>query len=208
MATGNAYESLLPEAKVEMDKAKGLTALNLYTEAGVRVGRAVEAGLYAFARDIGAPVTDMRLQSLIRARNKLAECEVSILKEKSIEQVKGLAHVAKFLSQAIAVLAEDISTRDGLPTDEPKRTGALLNEIAQLTGDEVLARKVKSERAPLAEIMAWRNHAAHADPAGGTRELDEAGYMELEAKAESLLNSLSGYRVGARSAAAATGVGA
>ena len=208
MATSNAYESLLPEAKEEMDKAKGLAASNLYTEAGVRVGRAVEAGLYSFARDIGAPVKDMRLKSLTKAQDQLIQSEVAILKEKSIEKVKGLAHVAKSLSQAIAVLAEDISARDGQPTDEPKRTVALLKEIAHLTTDVALARKVRSETAVLTEIMGLRNHAAHADPAGGARELDEAGYLELEAKAELLLNSLSGYMVGARSAAAATGVGA
>jgi hypothetical protein len=188
---------LLPSAAIEYEKACKLHDAGFLTEAGLRLGRAVEAALYSIAREMDVSLTDKVIKDIEKVQDGLTAKSSTIMRRsKDASQVRGLADVSKLLSEAIASLIGDESLRMGIPSKEPKRTGALFSDLLQLLDDEDKKNKLNRHRGLLGPIMDVRNKAAHADPSGNPRELSVEEYRELLGVVDEFLTALVHIAIG------------
>jgi hypothetical protein len=196
-----ALRDLLPASASEYEKAGRLHEAGFVTEAGLRLGRAVEAAVYSIARDLGVSLTDKVIKDIEAIRNTLNAKSINIMrKSQDVSQVRQLADVSKSLSEAIAFLIGDDKLREGEPTVEPRRQDALVRELIQLVEGKETKAKLKRQQNVLGSIRDARNKAAHADPSGVPRELVAEEYQKLHEDVEEFLNVLVRIAIGIRAA--------
>src|SRR5687768_5889266 len=100
-----ALRDLLPAAAREYERADVLHEAGFVTEAGLRLGRAVEAALYSIARDLDVSLTDKVIGDIEAIRKTLQDQGIDIMrKAQDVDPVRRLAEVTKSLSEAIAYL--------------------------------------------------------------------------------------------------------
>jgi adenine-specific DNA methylase len=193
----SAYEATLgPSVVHELNHARTLANDGSYTEAGLRVGRAVEAGLYSAASELQIDLTNRSIAYLDRIQNALRSAQVTIMRKRTSDEVRSLANVSKNLSEAIAQLAENELLRGGELDDSPRANEQLFRELLQLITDDTRRSHLESHKAVLEIIRVKRNHAAHPALDGSERELAKTDYEELLEGAELFLEALSEAVVG------------
>jgi len=196
-----ALRDLLPAAGREYEKADMLYEAGFVTEAGLRLGRAIEAALYSIARDLDVSLTDKVIEDIEAIRKTLRDRGIDIMrKAQDGSQVRRLAEVSKSLSEAIASLIGDDKRREGAPAMEPRRVEAQVRELIQSAADDLTKAKLKRQQGVLASIRDARNKAAHADPSGGVRELAAEEYEVLLASVKEFLGVLIYIAIGVRAA--------
>lgn len=155
---------------------------NYYTEATLRLGRALEAGIYAVARlmDIDLTATAKVNYELEGVQSKLEEAQDKIWLSRSPENIALLADVMKNLSDAMATLVQS-------PNEQLTKTGKIqarsnLKLYSGLTSkilDPDLKAKLRAETIQVKRIQDVRNSAAHAALDGSEREIGEDDFQEL-----------------------------
>jgi hypothetical protein len=194
-----ALGDLLPAASREYEKADRLYRLGFVTEAGLRLGRTVEAALYSISRDLDVSLSEKVIEDIEVIRKTLQDKGIGIMrKAQDASEVRRLAEVSKSLSEAIAFLIGDGKRREGVPLAEPRRVDGLVRELIQLAPNEDTKAKLKRQQSVLRSIRDARNKAAHADPLGQSRELGPAEYDELLASVAEFLNVLVYIAIGVR----------
>jgi len=195
----SVLRDLLPAAATEYEKASNLHDSGFVTEAGLRLGRAVEAALYSIARDLDVSLTDKVIEDIENIRKALAAKSVVIMRKAGdANQVRSLSDVSKSLSEAIASLIEDDNLRMGAPSTEPRRIDALLRDLLQVLENADTKAKLNRQQSVLMAIRVARNKAAHADPSGYPRELSEEEYQGLFSAVKEFLAALVNISIGVR----------
>jgi hypothetical protein len=162
----------------ELGEAQARSESGLYTEAVMRLGRATEATLYAVARKFGINLL-LHIPQLAALQKAVRGIEVSILKNREASEVKKLADISKQLSQAIATLMENESSREGTSGDRPRGNDSILAELIEALSDADAKRRLGRTKGLLTKIMTERNSGAHASPDGTRRETDPGKFPEL-----------------------------
>lgn len=192
-----AFSDLLPASEREYERSESLAQDGYWTEAALRLGRAVEASLYEVASAANILLTDTIIAELQPLIKSLKENEVQIIRNFADGQrVRRLAKVALRLSEAIADLTADPNKRSGIPKNLPRQPESLLREISQSTGVSFLKNNLESEQATLREILKLRNNAAHADLNGEIRELSESDYEHMKMNVNDFLGTMCRIMIG------------
>ncbi len=163
----------------ELDRAELLAARGFYTEAGLRLGRVIEASLYSIADELGVDLTNRSIEKLANLRDSLRQYEVQIMKRRTVDEVRQLANTSKRLSEAIVLLAQDELLRQGVRDEDPRPNEQLFRELLIKVVDDTVRQRLETNRELLRTIQNQRNTAAHAAVDGSERELDEADYGDL-----------------------------
>lgn len=190
---------LMPASAREFDLACRLQEAGFLTESGLRLGRAVEAGLYAVARELVLPLTDTVVREIEHLCSGLREKGHEIMRgPEDASKVRQLADVSKNLSEAIAYLVEYPERRKGVPRDAPRRSEALAREMIKLVPEVSLKAQLGRQKLVLRDIQDARNNTAHADIDGGARELSTDEYQKLRKDVEEYLLTLCKVMIGIR----------
>lgn len=194
---------LAPQVAWELSQAALLSKKGLYTEAGMRLGRAVESCLYFTARELALDLEDRIIEEFGNLRDQLRQREVEILRGQSNKEVEDLVDVASKVARLIYTLAAEASSRQGQPSTNPKRTEALLKEMLQAVGknDKDKAAKLGKHLSVLRGIQTRRNQAAHASISGEARELGVGELTDMGRDVDRLIHDLLFVCLGARSSA-------
>jgi uncharacterized membrane-anchored protein YhcB (DUF1043 family) len=166
------------EVRRSVELAKG----EFYTEATLRLGRALEAGIYAVARlmNIDLTATAKVNYELESVQSKLEEAQDKIWLSRSPDNIALLTDVMKKLSDAMATLIQS-------PNEQLKKTGKtqarsnskLYLSLADKVTDSYLKNRLRSTMTQVIKVQNIRNNAAHAALDGSEREIDKADFEEL-----------------------------
>lgn len=166
------------EVRRSMELAKG----EFYTEATLRLGRALEAGIYAVARlmNIDLTATAKVNHELESVQSKLEEAQDKIWLSRSPDNIALLTDVMKRLSDAMATLLQS-------PNEQLAKTGKiqarsnlkLYSSLINTVTDPALKTKLGLGKIKVKEIQDIRNNAAHAALDGSEREIDKTNFQEL-----------------------------
>ncbi len=178
--------SFFPSAPRELEAARALAAARHFTEAGLRLGRGLEACLYDAARMLNLQITDRVLANLEGLRETLRGDMIGILRHGSSESVRRLANAASGLSIAIATLSESAAARAGVASETPRNPEAIFRDLLAMSPGKSFRRKLESHQASIREVRILRNAAAHASLHGLPNELSEQEYLRM-------LGSLDGF---------------
>lgn len=166
----------------ELTAAKSLSESEMYTEAGLRLGRCIEASLYSLARASNVDLQDRILPELKSTKDKIKQAEVRILRKSSLNEIQHLAEASKHLSLAIAKLSQSAHSALGESADEPKKLNSLLGELIGALGDSGnsdAARQLREFQPLLGRLTQIRNTAAHASLDGSSREIAADEFQEF-----------------------------
>lgn len=166
------------EVRRSVELAKG----EFYTEATLRLGRALEAGIYAVARlmDIDLTATAKVNYELESVQLKLEQAQDKIWLSRSPDNIALLTDVMKRLSDAMATLIQS-------PNEQLKKTGKtqarsnskLYLSLSDKVADSYLKNRLSSTMSQVIKVQNVRNSAAHAALDGSEREIDKANFEEL-----------------------------
>lgn len=166
------------EVRRSVELAKG----EFYTEATLRLGRSLEAGIYAVARlmDIDLTATTRVNRELESVRRELEKAQDKIWLSRSPDNIALLADVMKKLSDAMVALIQPpneqlIKTEKIQARPNIKLYSDLINKVA----NPALKTKLGLGKNKVKEIQNIRNSAAHAALDGSEREIDKTNFQEL-----------------------------
>jgi hypothetical protein len=185
-------------AAYEAQRAKELEESGLYTEATMRLGRAVEASLYAAAAEFEVSVVAKSIEILANLGKSLRNAEINVMRKKSSEEVRSLSNLSKRLAEAIAQLAEDESARGGIDNDSPRPNEQIFRDIVQALSEPPAKRRLEAKNLLLREIQDARNAGAHASLAGHLREIDKTEFDRVTSLVNEFLGSLFEVVLGER----------
>ena len=175
----------------EMKMSALLVKEGCYTEAALRLGRALEAGIYELANLMEIDLTARVIPELDSIQQQIQEAQVKILSTQSAQEVRKLTNIIKNLADAIAALIEDPSQRVGKLTEDRARPNEqLYRELIQRINDPAQKAKLGKEIAQIRVMQSIRNHAAHAALDGTEREINKEEYIELTEKLSTVMATL------------------
>lgn len=196
------YAELIDPAIVrELNHSKNLADNNFFTEASLRIGRAVEASLYSIAREIGVNLNNLKIAKLSNITDSVRKAEVDIIRKGSNDEIRSLANISKLLSETIAHLTENGDLRKGQLDSLPRPNEQLLRELLQIIDDDEKRRRLSIGPAFLRKIQEYRNDAAHASLDGSEREIDKENYEILLKETNDFLTLLFDFILGERAKA-------
>lgn len=163
----------------ELDRAERLAEHGFHTEAGLRLGRVIEASLYSTAHELGLDLTNRSIERLANLADALRQNEVNIMRRRTDAEVRLLSNVSKRLAEAIAHLAQDELLRKGVLDDRPRPNEQLFRELLINIVDTTVRQRLETNQDLLRTIQRQRNVAAHAALDGSERELDRSDYESL-----------------------------
>jgi hypothetical protein len=166
----------------ELNAAIELAEAKLYTEAGLRIGRCLEATLYALARENSVELQDRILPSLKPTKDKIRQAEVEILRTSGSDEIRQLDDALKLLENAISELSRSDHARVGVFSNEPRKPNSLLRDLIRTLKQNKKtepASKLKQFNDLLGRLTEMRNNAAHAALDGSLREIDPSLYEEF-----------------------------
>ena len=163
----------------ELDRAERLAERGFYTEAGLRLGRVIEASLYTIADELGLDLTNRSIEKLANLGDSLRQNEINIMRKRTVDEVRLLANISKRLSEAIALLAQNELVRQGELDERPRPNEQLFRELLIKIIDDTVRQRLETNKDLLRTIQNQRNVAAHAALDGSERELDKADYDNL-----------------------------
>jgi hypothetical protein len=187
---------LKAEVAYELIRAERLSRLRLYTEAAVRLGRAVEADLYATARDLGIDLTDRIIPKLEDIRKEIQGSQTKIALSRQFSDISDLSAIVTRMVVAMLELANNSDLRSGESSSEPRRNRRLYQDFRQHVAESNLKMRLATESTVIDQIQEKRNRAAHAAIAGGKREISAAELRILTADVEKVLGLLRDVRIG------------
>jgi hypothetical protein len=196
--TVSKFELFGPAIAHELQRANKLEEIGLYTEATMRLGRAIEASLYAVAREFGVSIVARSIEDLTKLRDALRSAEVNVMRKQSSEMVRSLSNLSKSLCEAIARLAEDTPRRAGKENDNPRPNEQILRDILHTLNEPTAKRLLEAKMEFLREIQDARNAGAHASLDGQLREVDKEKYHRVTGLVSELLGSLFDIALGER----------
>lgn len=164
----------------------------LYTEAGVRIGKACEAAVYSAAKswEVGS---SYRVVPLIESlRNDLRSVEVSIMKDLNIDAVKKISDTSRSITKLAIELTEHQNKRSGADSSSEKKTvfemiKDLKAKIAPV--DIGKARRLDQLSDDIKGIMTFRNTCAHANVDGKPVVVTREMIVEIAEFADRFLGS-------------------
>jgi hypothetical protein len=195
--------AIAPAVSHELSKAEALARRKFYTEAGLRLGRAVESALYCTARELSLEVSDRRIGEFTILSEQLWQKEAEIIRRKSPSEVEKLSEVAGVVARLIFRLAADPGARAGEPTVVPRRTDSLLREMLAALGNRDSADAIELQKhAPMMRrVQEMRNRAAHASNSGETRELEADDLNQLASDVSTVIRGLMHIIISAQAGA-------
>lgn len=188
-----------PAIERELRRAEQLAGHGFYTEAGLRLGRAVEAALYGVAIEFGLDLTNRVIDELKGLQDMLRQSQANLLRDPSSDNVRGLSNISKRVAECIARLAEEPAKRQGTLEESPRPNEQLYRELISLIEDKPSRRRLREVEERLRTIQGARNFAAHAALDGAERELDQQSYEDLSSEVEQFLSRLFDFRLGHQS---------
>jgi hypothetical protein len=186
-------ESIAGSVAIELRSAESLENTRFFTEASLRVGRAVEAVLYAYASALKMELLDREITELAGLVKTIRETQAKIIRTKNCDDVRSLSNVSKRLSEAISKLSEDADKRVGTPADSPKRSEQLFREIRTYlkdTGYSENFNKLAPHEQMLRGLQEIRNRAAHASLDGDVSEIEEEEYRTFAEDASGFIMNM------------------
>jgi len=182
----------------ELSRANDLATQGFYTEAVLRLGRAVECSLYNVARELEIDVTNRGVKALQALTDSIRGCEVNIIRKRNVNEVRALANTAKRIGEAIADLIADPDLREGELNDIPRANEQLFRELVQLVDNVPIGRRLRQHENLLRGIQKHRNRAAHAPVDGKLTEFTTDEYQELLQEIEQFLAAMASLVISER----------
>ena len=193
----------------ELKKSQLLVEHGFYTEASLRLGRAVEACIYSTARqlDISVYVIFPVSEQLDNIVNDIEAAQISIAQQQTKEAIKKLLDCMKKLASAIDGAVEDMSKqsnsesqeKDSESREKPFSNSALYKYFKEKVGrlpdsptfdKNTIIKRLNSEQSQLVNLSKIRNKSAHASLNGDEREVDREEYINLVEKVNTFINTL------------------
>jgi hypothetical protein len=192
----------LPAAVLrELRRADDLANARAYTEAALRLGRAVEAALYASGRAFNIRLENRSITSLAGVQDKVQEIQSILVDNRDTRSVRLLAEVSSMVATCIAELVENEDLRIGMIDPKPRSVVTIFETLVRKTKNQNVNRRLKENGPFLESIMRRRNDAAHADVQGNLREFTEEEYAKLRVDMGQFLDELLRIEVEIRAAA-------
>lgn len=193
----------------ELKKSQSLVEHGFYTEASLRLGRAVEACIYSTARQLGILVyiTFPVSEQLDKIVDEIEAAQISIAQQQTKEGIKRLLECMRKLASAIDGAVEDISKqsnsesqeKDSESREKPFSNPALYKSFKEKVGrltdsptfdKNTIIKRLNSEQSQLINLSKIRNKSAHASLNGDEREVDKKEYIDLVEKVNTFINTL------------------
>jgi hypothetical protein len=105
----------------ELKKSQALVEQKFYTEAALRLGKAVEASIYSTARQLGISVSITGLERLDNIADEIEVAQVTIAQNQSKEGIKKLLKCIKDLASTVDTLVDTLIT-----SNSPKQSDSQL----------------------------------------------------------------------------------
>jgi hypothetical protein len=193
----------------ELKKSQFLVEQGFYTEASLRLGRAVEACIYSTARQLGVSVSMIFpvSEQLDKIVNEIEAAQISIAQQQTKEGIKKLLECMKKLASAIDGAVEDISkpsNSESLEKPFPNREKPFPNQalyksfqakVGKLPDSSTfdknaLIKRLNNEQSQLANLSKIRNKSAHANLKGEENEVNREEYIDLANKVSTVIDTL------------------
>jgi hypothetical protein len=190
----------------ELKKSQALVEQKFYTEAALRLGRAVEASIYSTARELGVSVSLAGLERLDQIGDEIKVSQVTIAQGQKEKGIKKLLKCVKDIADVVDTLvapSNDQKTK-GQSRERPLPNRQLykafqdqidLLEIKQDFGKDSIKAKLGKESSQVDDSLQIRNQAAHASLDGNEREVDREKYMDLASKVSTVIETLFDIRL-------------
>lgn len=191
-------EAVDPAIVRELKRSKELADNSFFTEASLRIGRAVEASLYSVAREVSVELQNRSITKIFKVNKSLRDAEILIMRERTPDRVKALSLISKSLSEAIADLTDNHTLREGELSMITRPNEQLLRELKNVIKETDIKRRLAESETFLRTIQDFRNDAAHASSDGAEREFDKEKYEVLLNEAKDFLTLLFDFIVGER----------
>jgi len=185
-----------PDTERDLLRADKLARAGYYTEAAVRLGRAMESALFTLGRESGIDVRRRKVKLIADVVQSLEGAQAVLVRSRAPTDVRSLADVSRRLAECIADLTAQEALRAGVLDPEPRSTRALFKELRVAAADRLLVRQLGRAEELVNTIQERRNAGAHAAPEGGEREISEPEYREMRDQVRELLQQLQLARVG------------
>ena len=186
----------------ELKKSQLLVEHGFYTEASLRLGRAVEACIYSTARLLGMSVSVAGLSRLNQIGDEIGAAQVMIAQGQSDNGIKKLLKCIKDLADAVDILVvpkPNISPKQSREKNLPSRQlyNAIKEQIGKLEikDKSTISAKLGKEFSQVDELLRIRNNAAHASLDGEEREVNREEYTDLVGKVSTVISTLFDIRV-------------
>jgi hypothetical protein len=184
----------------EFRRADRLAQSEYFTEAVVRLGRGVEAALYATARELSVDLTHRVIKDLEKIRSDLQGRQVKLLQHQTDDAVRELANVSKLLAESIALLSVNKDSRAGELDEQPRANEQLLKELITSVRDDSVGRRLAEGLGLMRNVQGQRNRAAHASIDGTPQEFSADEYDNIRTGALKIVELLTDVLLGVRAA--------
>ncbi|HZH98912.1 MAG TPA: hypothetical protein VEX38_08065 [Fimbriimonadaceae bacterium] len=165
----------------------------------MRLGRAVEAALYAVGRNFSLDLTNREVAELQKVRNEIDSAQAQILRNPSRSpEARHFQNIIRLVEAAQTIISESETVRRGRLSIQPKNNQRLLKEIREALSDPLLRFRFRSLDPIASGVQTRRNQAAHADQTGALREMDEPEYVELRKSATEIIDAAAAAMLGER----------
>jgi len=185
----------------ELKRSQALVEQKFYTEAALRLGKAVEASIYSTARQLRIRVSIAGLERLDNISDEIEVAQVTIAQNQSKEGIKKLLKCIKDLASTVDTLitSNPAKQSDSQSRERPLRNRQLFKAFKEQIGKSpenigsdknAIISRLKVEESQLEGISSIRNRAAHASLNGDEREVDREEYINLVEKVNTFINAL------------------
>jgi len=185
----------------ELKRSQALVEQKFYTEAALRLGKAVEASIYSTARQLRIRVSIAGLERLDNISDEIEVAQVTIAQNQSKEGIKKLLKCIKDLASTVDTLitSNPAKQSDSQSRERPLRNRQLFKAFKEQIGKSpenigsdknAIISRLKVEESQLESISSIRNRAAHASLNGDEREVDREEYINLVEKVNTFINAL------------------
>lgn len=190
----------------ELKKSQALVERQFYTEAALRLGRAVEASIYSTARELSVSVSLAGLERLDQIGDEIKVSQVAIAQGQKEKGIKKLLKCVKDLADVVELLVSPSSSQKtkGQSRERPLPNRQLykafqdqidLLESKQDFGKDSIKAKLGKESSQVDDLLQIRNKAAHASLDGNEREVDREEYINLASKVSTVIETLFNIRL-------------
>lgn len=186
----------------ELEKAEEMATNGFFTEACTRLGRAQEASLYITAQELEVDISKRAISDIQQLQKQIEKVETAIIKNKNLEDIKGLSKCSTMLADCIINLTHSATQmpeilEGKLMENSTTSNARLFQNLIEFVQDDFVKRRLKSANKDslIQHIQNRRNHAAHASTEGTVRELEEHHYEGMLKDVERLLKLLFELKV-------------
>jgi hypothetical protein len=188
----------------ELKRSQALLEYGFYTEASLRLGRAVEASIYSTARLLGMSVSAVGVKQIGNIANRLNGVQISIAQGESQKGIQKILECIKDLADEVNQLTvptrKNNFSEEKIPLPNQQLYGAFKDRIRKLESNKnfdktAIESRLGQEQSQVKDLFSVRNKAAHASLDGDEREVNFEDYQKLVGKVSTVISTLFDIRL-------------